>query len=201
MSEPQWVRRDDLGAFANARGLTGYGVEVGVQNAGFSQQIMSQWEGKQLILVDAWRGLDDHLDCAHVSDHEFENQYGRTRRRMKQYGERVRIIRALSVEAAATFADDYLDFVYIDANHAYLAIKADMAAWWPKLKPGGLFSGHDYFNATPNVANTPDIRDDPIPESLLVWGVKPAVEEFADAHGKEIRTTYQDFSQSWWFFK
>jgi len=181
--------------------LTGVGVEVGVQNAGFSEQIMSQWEGEQLILVDAWRGLDDHLDCAHVSDHEFENQDGRTRRRTVKYGSRIQILRMLSVDAAATLPDESLDFVYIDANHAYLAVKADLAAWWPKLRVGGLFSGHDFFNATPNPDKRPDMRDDPTEESLLIWGVKPAVEEFAAMHGKKINTTSRDFAKTWWFFK
>ena len=201
MAEPQWLRRNDLGAFLNAHGLTGKGVEVGVQNARFSETILATWGGEQLILVDAWRGLEDHLDCAHVSDHEFENQYLRTKRRTAKYGSRVRIMRMLSVEAAATMPDEYLDFVYIDANHAYLACKADLVAWWPKLRIGGLFSGHDFFNAVPTSAKTPNIRDDPIEESLLYWGVKPAVEEFAAEHDLEIQTTYKDFSSSWWFFK
>jgi len=201
MRQWQWVRRDDLGPFLNAHGLTGIGVEVGVQNAKFAMTIMEKWEGKQLILVDAWRPLDDHLDCSRVSEHEFANQLSRTRRRMKRYGNRVRIIQALSVEAAATIPDGHLDFVYIDANHAYLSCKADLAAWWPKLKMGGLFAGHDYYNASPNPDNRPDMIAEPTAESLLIWGVKPAVDEFATEHGREIKTTHRDHAKSWWFFK
>ena len=52
--------------------------------------------------------------------------------------------RALSVEAAKEFADESLDFIYIDATHTFEAVSQDLLAWWPKLKPGGLMAGHDY---------------------------------------------------------
>ena len=37
-----------------------------------------------------------------------------------------------------------LDFVFIDAQHDYDSVKKDIEIWTPKLKPGGLLSGHDY---------------------------------------------------------
>jgi predicted O-methyltransferase YrrM len=49
-----------------------------------------------------------------------------------------------SVEAANGFEDAALDWVFIDANHTYEAVLADILAWAPKLKDGGLMSGHDF---------------------------------------------------------
>jgi hypothetical protein len=49
-----------------------------------------------------------------------------------------------SIPGAGRFADQSLDFVYIDANHNYEFIKSDIAAWRPKVKPGGIIAGHDY---------------------------------------------------------
>jgi hypothetical protein len=57
--------------------------------------------------------------------------------------------------------------VYIDADHEYEAVKADIAAWWPHVLPGGILAGHDYH---------------------LFPGVKQAVDEWWSANGLECFT-------------
>ena len=47
--------------------------------------------------------------------------------------------------------DASLDFVFIDAEHTYDAVKQDIAAWEPKIKPGGWVMGHDYCDKFPGV--------------------------------------------------
>jgi predicted O-methyltransferase YrrM len=49
-----------------------------------------------------------------------------------------------SAAAATGFADGSIDMVFVDADHSYPAIRADLLAWAPKLKPGGLMCGHDW---------------------------------------------------------
>lgn len=53
-------------------------------------------------------------------------------------------IQAPSVEAAARFDAATVDWVFIDGLHDYANIVADIRAWAPKVKPGGLLSGHDW---------------------------------------------------------
>ncbi len=54
-------------------------------------------------------------------------------------------IRKTSVEAAKDFPDASLDAVYIDAEHDEDSVREDIRAWRPKIKPGGILSGHDYI--------------------------------------------------------
>lgn len=64
-------------------------------------------------------------------------------RRMAPYAN-VTVLRELSLVAAPRFASASLDLVYIDADHSYSGVKSDIAAWAPKVKPGGWIAGHDY---------------------------------------------------------
>lgn len=49
-----------------------------------------------------------------------------------------------SVAAAATYADKSLDLVFLDAAHDYDSVRADLAAWLPKLKAAGTIAGDDW---------------------------------------------------------
>lgn len=65
-----------------------------------------------------------------------------------------------SMDAVHLFLNESVDFVFLDAFHSYEEVRNDIAHWLPKVKPGGVLAGHDYF-------------DDP-----TVWpGVRKAVDE------------------------
>ena len=78
--------------------------------------------------------------------------------------EMIQVIAGDSAESASLFEDASLDAVYIDAAHDYDSVVKDIAAWFPKIKPAGVFSGHDYPH----------------------WEVKQAVDEHAAANGYTI---------------
>ena len=65
-----------------------------------------------------------------------------------------------SIEVAQTIHDEVLDLVYIDASHFYTDIKADILAWWPKVKPGGYISGHD-CEMNPRPEQLTEIKKEP----------------------------------------
>ncbi len=78
-----------------------------------------------------------------------------------------------SLNAVTRVADESLDFAFIDADHTYKAVKADIHAWWPKIQPDGILCGHDY-------GYKKDRRG--------IWGVSKAVNEFAERLKIEVRT-------------
>lgn len=54
------------------------------------------------------------------------------------------LMRMHSTTAARYIANGSLDIVYIDAEHSYDSVKADIIAWIPKVRLGGILCGHDY---------------------------------------------------------
>jgi len=64
---------------------------------------------------------------------------------------RVHIHKGFTNDVVKLFPDEYFDLVFIDANHEYDFVKADIALWYPKMKKGGFFCGDDYFY--PSVAD------------------------------------------------
>ena len=55
-------------------------------------------------------------------------------------------LKGISWEVAEHFENDSVDFVFIDADHSYESVVKDINAWLPKIKKGGMISGHDYNN-------------------------------------------------------
>ena len=61
-----------------------------------------------------------------------------------------------SVPASKLYEDGSLDFVFLDGDHAYPSIRADIDAWRPKVRRGGILSGHDYTPLMPDVVRAVD---------------------------------------------
>src|SRR3990167_9603367 len=55
------------------------------------------------------------------------------------------ILRETSMGALKYFADDSLDFVFVDGNHEYEEVYKDITEWTKKVKKGGIMVGHDYI--------------------------------------------------------
>ena len=56
----------------------------------------------------------------------------------------LRVLRLDSAKAAEIFPDKYFDLVFIDAEHDYESMMKYIPTWLPKVRDGGLLTGHDY---------------------------------------------------------
>lgn len=66
---------------------------------------------------------------------------------VKEY---VTSFRGDSKKIVENYEDDSIDFLFIDGDHSSEGFKKDLELWYPKVKHGGVFSGHDFDH--------PDIR-------------------------------------------
>lgn len=65
-------------------------------------------------------------------------------------------LKGFDKEFVDMFADRSLDLVYVDCDHTYESTKEIIERWLPKIKLGGIISGHDYFTDTPGVIRAVD---------------------------------------------
>jgi hypothetical protein len=180
------AHRRELPTLLNERGLLGSAVEIGVAKGAFSEHILTLWRGAHLLSVDPWRAAppDEYVDRANRSQEEHDEAYERTKQRLAQFGERSSVWRMTSIEAASRIPPGSLDFAYLDGRHDYESVKEDLELWYDKLRPGGIFAGHDYCDGV-------------LPQG--VFGVRSAVNEFFGAKGLPVKATYVDAPWSSWY--
>lgn len=84
-----------------------------------------------------------------------------------------------SVRFAESMPLDSVDFVFIDAEHTFESVARDLAAWWPRVRAGGLMAGHDYTDWFP--------------------GLRGAVDEFVRRH--DLAKAFRATGSSWMVYK
>jgi len=187
MKLPQ--KRNDFAPFLVSLGLVGQAVEIGVAEGDFSFYLLDRWPGT-CYQIDPWVQLDTgtYRDFCNKNNPEQERCFKLVTERAKKYNGRSRPMRMFSDAAVMFFPDGFFDFVYIDANHKLEFIRKDIELWWPKVKPGGIFAGHDYLDGQITSGD---------------YGVKTAVNEFVAANGliTSLCVTGEKDYPSWWVTK
>lgn len=112
------------------------GTYAGRSFAYLAVEIINSKKNIELIGIDGfgWQGLKEDFD-----------------RYMTPVKNRYFILKGNSLELAVKFPNESLDFIFIDANHTYEDVKADILAYIPKVKKGGVLGGHDYCDGWPGV--------------------------------------------------
>lgn len=187
------------------------GVEVGSFKGTYANHILNNWNGL-LYMVDIWRELDwdEYTDTSNKSIDD--GVWYSAMKSVVGFEDRALMLRMKSNQASQLFADNSLDFVYIDANHKYEYVKNDIELWYPKIRKGGMLSGHDYIHQLN--WNEPPFAENGKDKHIYLWnnsdkddiqyaglfGVYPAVNEFANKNNYVVLHT-DEWLSSWYFFK
>jgi predicted O-methyltransferase YrrM len=83
----------------------------------------------------------------------------------------VNVIKGRSADVASTFYNDSVDFIFIDGSHDYEDVKADIVAWWHKLKALRVLAGHDFALSGVNRAVTETIQNHTVRQQGGCWVV------------------------------
>jgi predicted O-methyltransferase YrrM len=124
----------------------GIAAELGVANGVFSDLILKKSS------IDYLYSIDMYGDRKHTVD-----QYKVALAQLVAHRKRNCILKMKFDEALSLFPDKYFDFIYIDG---FAAKGQDGGSalhdWYPKLKDGGVFAGHDYADKWPMTVKAVD---------------------------------------------
>ena len=160
-------------------------AEIGVGAGSNALDMLEGLNIAQLCLVDPYVPYTD--DGSPVIEETREEQqaslnasYDALVVSMEPHMANVVINKTASPVAAIDYADASFDYVYIDGCHFVDQVASDIAAWWSKVKVGGVLAGHDY-------------------ESYP--GVATAVDAFVAANGLTLTTSSHGGNVDWYVIK
>ena len=93
--------------------------------------------------ISLWQEIQSYQGVMHCIDIWEEYEIYRLFIEAVDSLKRLRFYRMPSLDAVKLFPDDSLDLVFIDADHRFSSVYADILAWMPKVRQGGVLCGHD----------------------------------------------------------
>jgi len=155
--------------WANEAGAIGKAVEIGSYSGEGTVVIAKHF--KEVLAVDPWLNGYDINDVA-SQQCPMKFVFNAFQERTTPLGN-VNYSRGKSLDALEFVKDGELDFIYIDGDHRYKGVLADLDGWKPKLRAGGVMSGHDWSFKTVRQALVEVFKD----KEVVIfqgdsWGIK-----------------------------
>lgn len=139
----EWISNKGLVPYIKRQGEKLKGIEIGTCRAESTAYFLEKCPNIDLLTtIDPYKGYQDWN--GEITQETVDRFMEVAKKNLKQYGKRVKMLREGSVAVAGTFKDESVDFIFVDGDHSYDATLADCEAYYPKLKKGGIFCGHDY---------------------------------------------------------
>lgn len=145
-----WVSTRGLAPYIKRLGHDLVGLEIGTCRAESTAFLLERCPNiLKLYTVDPYKAYDDWN--GEITQEVVDKFMMIAQENLKPYGDRVQMIRERSVIAAEKMKSiiDYgneepFEFIFVDGDHSYEATLADCELYYPFLKKGGFFCGHDY---------------------------------------------------------
>lgn len=116
------------------------GVEIGVYFGEYSEKLCRANPELKLYSIDPWEKIESFSE---YENDRLQDAFKSAKQRLRDYN--CTLVKKSSMQAIEHFADNSIDFVYIDGNHDAKHVTEDIAEWSKKVKIGGIISGHDYI--------------------------------------------------------
>lgn len=152
------------------------GLEIGVERGGTTCMLLDNLNIKHLYGIDPYIGYEDLDGNYKRTQHEADIIKKEFVEKISKYTNYT-LLNNTSDACTGLIPNDSLDFIFIDGHHSYNQCSKDIKNYYPKIKTGGLISGHDYN---------------------YCHGVKQAVDEFVQKLEKTVLVGLNDV---WYFIK
>lgn len=139
------------------------GVEIGVFRGDNAKRLLRNLNIQKLYLIDPYGKLyvekNDIVSTMEADSeyseflekepgfngivYDFEKAHKFAENNLRNFRDKVQFIKKKSENAVSEIPDG-IDFIYIDGNHSYEYVKRDIELYFPKIKKGGVISGHDF---------------------------------------------------------
>ena len=125
------------------------GVEIGVLGGVGSYSLLLYIPRLTLYSIDPWETLEGNSADLGPTEETLKENYREAKFRLEPFGKRSIIIKKTSDDAVDDIPQG-VDFVHIDGWHSFEQASRDMNNYFPKIRLGGILSGHD--SGVPGVA-------------------------------------------------
>ena len=177
MEDPNWISGRDLlpliKDIENAKG-----IEIGIDEGNTSVYFLQNHPTLKLIGIDPYSSYNDWYPGGHWDQGMCDYKRNIAYEKLKPFMDRWKHLEMISDDAVDLIQEEEYDFIFIDGLHEYDQVYKDCVNYYPKIKNGGIFAGHDY---------------------KVIEGVGRAVDKFASEKGATV--IYLPDNDVWYWIK
>ena len=140
-----WISNKGLVPYIKRHGEDLVGLEIGTCRAESTHYFLDKCANiSKLYTVDPYKAYDDWN--GEITQETVDRFREIAIKNLEKFGDKVEMVHKPSMEFAEVCKKkkQKFDFIFVDGDHSYEATLADCETYYPLLKEGGIFCGHDY---------------------------------------------------------